>query len=149
LTGLGEGTFKKYLDGALSQDDMVAAKPWDALAILTDGSCEKRVSATSTGPYDCPIIGSLTNGNTDDTKFGGLKFVNEDVIRCRPTAFAGNGTVENCDYAMFLDSSGIKIGGMPDGITSDIEAIDFLDFDPASMAGHMVFMMRSGMPPDF
>ncbi len=139
------GIFKLYLDGLLSQDELLTAKPWDAVEILPDGSCEDNITAVGFGDHSCTIIGSLTSGNADELKFGGIKFANEDLIRCIPTGFAGNGAVADCDYSVFLDASGI----LPEGFTSDIEAIDFLSFDPSTLYGRMVFQMKSGDPAGF
>src|SRR5262249_14811863 len=136
-----------YLDGVLTQNDP-AAKPWDALDLIFQNGCEKAVNANSDAPRTCPIIGSLTAGSGIATNFG-RKFNNEDMIRCTPTGWAGNGAVEGCQYAVMLDASAITINGVPNGITSDIEAIDILSFDPATMQTQMAFMKKSGNPPDF
>ena len=95
-----DGTFKLYLDGNLSQQD-AAAKPWDALDILSDGTCEKHIDANGTANYDCPIVGSLTSGATSGPGLDGVHFENEDLLRCIPEAFSG-GTVEDCKFSMFL-----------------------------------------------
>jgi cysteine-rich repeat protein len=129
------GAFKLYLDGELAQEQE-AGKEWDAIDILADGTCEDAIT-TADNPYSCPIMGSLTAGNTDPGKFDGVFFRNEDLIRCIPTDFAGNGAVEGCDWAVMLDSSAV-------GIPSDIEAIDVLNLDNATMTTQFVFMKKSG-----
>lgn len=141
------GTFKLYLNGDLTQQEEVAAKPWDALAVLRDGSCETAISAALTAPHTCPIIGSLT-GSSGGAGLDGVHFENEDLLRCRPDDFALNGTVESCAFAMFLEADQLNGGGAA-GVASDIEAIDFLAFDPATMSGRMVFKKGSGMPTGF
>jgi cysteine-rich repeat protein len=141
------GVFKLYLNGDLTLEDDVVAKPWDALSILKDGSCEGAISATSTASHTCPIIGSLTGGSGTNG-LGGVHFENEDLLRCIPTGWAANGAVEACDFAMFFEADQLNGGGAA-GITSDVEAIDILSFDPATMSGEMVFKKASGNPTGF
>ena len=141
-----DGTYKLYLNGNLSQNDNVSAKPWDSIAIMPDGACEKNISATSTNNYSCPIVGSLTSGATSGTGLDGVHFENEDLLRCIPDGFNG-GTVEGCKFEMFLESD--RINGIGNGINGDIEAIDFLGFDPSTMVGQMVFKMSGSNPPGF
>lgn len=143
------GGFKLYLNGDLTQQDETA-KPWDALELLPDGTCEKNISLDPSVDHTCPVIGSLTSGS-GAAGLGGVHFDNEDLLRCEPSAFASNGTVEACSYSMFLDSSNLNADtyGTGEGITSDIEAIDFLSFDQSTMSGEMAFMKRSGNPPGF
>lgn len=141
------GTFKLYLNGNLTQQEEVTVKPWDSLAMLTDGSCEANISATSTAAHTCTIIGSLTGGS-GGPGLDGVHFENEDLLRCLPNAFAMNGTVEGCSFAMFLEADQLNGGGAA-GITSDIEAIDFLAFDQATMTGQMIFKKGSGNPTGF
>ena len=140
-----DGTFKLYLDGNLTQQD-AAAKPWDAFALLPQGNCQDHVDATGTANYDCPIVGSLTAGATSGTGLDGVHFENEDLLRCIPDAFSG-GTVEGCHFSMFLEAD--RINGVGNGINGDIEAIEFLDFTPTTMSGHMVFKMSGANPPGF
>jgi len=140
-----EGAFKLYLNGDLTQQDGTT-KPWDALDLLYDGTCEKNIVGSPSVQHTCPVVGSLTAGS-GTAGLGGIHFANEDLLRCTPTAFASNGTVEGCEYALMLDAN--NINGVGSGITSDIEAIDFLSFDPATMTGQMVFKKGSGNPPGF
>lgn len=140
-----DGTFNLYLDGNLSQQDAMA-KPWDSVTIIPSGTCEKRIDATATADYNCPIVGSLTSGATTGPGLDGVHFENEDLLRCLPQDFSG-GTVEDCKFEMFLESD--RINGIGNGITGDIEAIDFLSFNPTTMVGQMVFKMSGGNPPGF
>ncbi len=140
-----DGAFKLYLNGDLTQQEETT-KPWDAIELLTDGICEVAITADDTGDHSCPIVGSLTGGS-GGAGLGGVHFNNEDLLRCTPSGFAVNGTVEACDYAMFLDAS--DINGVGNGVTTDIEAIDFLSFDQPTMTGLMVFKKAGGSPPGF
>jgi hypothetical protein len=139
-----DGGYKLYLNGDLTQQDETA-KPWDALELLTDASCGAAITLGSNAPHTCPIVGSLTAGS-GTAGLGGVHFANEDLLRCIPDGFAANGTVESCQYSLFLDASNINDD---QGITSDIEAIDFLSFDPETMTGAMVFKKAGGNPPGF
>jgi|GEM_PF-6211060 len=143
------GTFAMYLNGDLTQQDETT-KPWDALELFPDGSCEDDIRLGPGVQYSCPVIGSLTQGS-GNAGLGGLHFRNEDLLRCTPSAFAAGGTVEACSYSLFLDSSNLNAdaNGTNQGITTDIEAIDFLSFDRATMSGEMVFKKGSGTPPGF
>ncbi len=143
------GTFAMYLNGDLTQQDETT-KPWDALELLLQGGCEADLRIGSGVQYSCPVIGSLTQGSGSNG-LGGLHFRNEDLLRCTPSGFGTNGTIEACNYSLFLDASNINAGtqGEGQGIGTDIEAIDFLAFDPATMSGQMVFKKGSGNPPGF
>ena len=144
-----DGSFKLYLNGDLTQQEEVTTKPWDALSVLTGadfGNCEDGISATSAMPLSCPIIGSLTAGS-GAAGLDGVHFENEDLLRCTPDGFGLNGTVESCKFSMFLEAD--RINGAGNGITTDIEAIDFVSFDQATMSGDMVFKMAGGSPPGF
>lgn len=141
-----DGTLKFYLNGDLSQSSG-SAKPWDAVSILPDGSCEMAISATGADDHTCHIIGSLSGG-TPGTGLDGVHANDEDLLRCIPSAFAANGVVEGCDFAMFFDSSKLNGGGVA-GFTSEIKAIDFLSFNPATMSGELVFKKGSGNPTGF
>ena len=81
-----DGSLKLYLNGDLTQSGQ-AAKPWDAFDLLADGTCEKAISATSTAHATCDLIGSLTSGS-GSMGLGGVHFNNEDLLRCRPNAWA-------------------------------------------------------------
>lgn len=141
------GTYKLYLNGNLSQEtDDVNVKPWDSITLISKGTCEKNISATSTANYDCPLIGSLTSGATSGTGLDGVHFENEDLLRCVPDQF-NSGTIEGCKFEMFLEAD--RINGIGNGINGDIEAIDFLSFNPTTMVGQMVFKMSGGLPPMF
>jgi hypothetical protein len=141
-----DGAFKLYLNGDLTQQEEVVAKPWDALTLLADGSCEDAISANTSTAHSCPIIGSLTGGS-GGPGLDGVHFENEDLLRCIPDGFALNGTVESCSFSMFLEAD--RINGEGNGITSDIEAMDLLSFDAATMSGELVFKKAGGTPPGF
>ncbi|MFQ5513350.1 MAG: hypothetical protein ACE5FG_02845 [Myxococcota bacterium] len=143
------GAFKLYLNGDLTQQDETT-KPWDSLEILPDGVCETNIDTASSTPLSCPIVGSLTSGSGSNG-LGGIRFRNEDLLRCEPSGFAVNGTVEACSYSFFFDASNLNAAtqGEGNGIGSDIEAIDFLSFDRVTMTGEMVFKKGSGTPPGF
>jgi len=141
-----DGAFKLYLNGDLTQQEEVSAKPWDSVSILADGTCEDAVTANGSASHTCPIIGSLTGGS-GTAGLDGVHFENEDLLRCEPDGFALNGTVESCSFALFLEAD--HINGDGNGIGSDIEAIDFLSFDRPTMSGQMVFKKGSGTPPGF
>ncbi len=135
-----DGALKLYLNGDLSQSTG-SAKPWDAIEILPDGTCQAAIDATTTDDHSCPIIGSLSGG-TPGAGLDGVHARDEDLLRCVPSAFAANGTVENCDFALFLYTS--RLNGVGNGFTSEIKAIDLLSFDPPSMSGELVFKKGSG-----
>ena len=141
------GAFKLYLNGDLTQQEEVTAKPWDALELLSDGACEANISATTTADHTCAIIGSLTAGS-GTAGLDGVHFENEDLLRCTPDDFALNGTVESCEFDMFFEADQLNGGGAA-GITSDVEAVDFLSFDSLTMTGQMVFKMAGGAPTGF
>ncbi len=143
-----EGSFKLYLNGNLTQQDETT-KPWDAIEVIPDGVCENAITIDPLA-HTCPIIGSLTAGS-GTAGLGGIHFRNEDLLRCIPTAFNANGTVEACSYSLFLDANNINADteGQNQGITSDIEAIELLSFDADALSGQMVFKKGSGNPPGF
>jgi cysteine-rich repeat protein len=141
-----DGALKLYLNGDLSQSNS-NAKPWDALDILPDGTCENAIDATTADDHSCTILGSLSGG----TPGGGLDGVNardEDVLRCIPSDFAANGAVEDCDFGLFLYSSKLNGGGAA-GLTSEIKALDFLSYNPSTISGEMVFRKGGGNPTGF
>lgn len=141
------GTYKLYLNGNLSQETTdVNVKPWDSTSIVADGDCEDAISATSTDDYSCPLIGSLTSGATTGTGLDGVHFENEDLLRCIPDQF-NSGTIEGCEFQMFLEAD--RINGPGNGISGDIEGIDFLSFDPVTMQGELVMKKSGGNPPGF
>jgi len=142
------GSFKLYLNGDLTQQEAVTAKPWDALDIFAGGSCGAAISATSTANASCPIIGSLTSGS-GTSGLDGVHFENEDLLRCTPDGFALNGTVESCLFDMFFEADQLNGGGAA-GVNGDIEAVDFLSFDQATMTGQMIFKRGgAGTPTGF
>jgi hypothetical protein len=142
------GTYKLYLDGDLTGQEGTT-KPWDSLELLPDGSCEGSIDLGG-ADHSCPIIGSNTGG-AGGVGLGGVHPRNEDLFRCIPNGFDVGGTVQSCDYALFLDASNINAGteGVGNGITSDLEAIELLSFDSSTMSGQMVFKKGTGNPPNF
>ncbi len=143
------GMFAMYLNGDLTQQDETT-KPWDALELLPDGTCETDITLGPGVQYSCPVLGSLTAGS-GSAGLGGLHFRNEDLLRCTPSGFGATGTIEGCTYSLLLDASNINadVNGPGQGIGTDIEAIDLISFDAASMSGEMVFKKGSGNPPGF
>src|SRR5262249_6933567 len=132
---------KLYLDGDATQAT-VGARPWDALDIIKDGSCEKQI--TETGKHTCPLVGSLNGSGT----LGPITFQNEDLVRCIPTANSSGGSITACDYALFLEAGAIN--GLGNGYTGDTEALEILSFDPSTFSGSIVFKNAGslgGLPP--
>jgi len=123
------GTFKLFLDGDATQAT-TGAKPWNAVEIFPDGTCEK--SITVTGQHTCDVVGSLSGGGT----LSGLNVRDEDLLRCRPTANSGGGAITACDYALFWEGDQVNGGA---GFTGNFQALEFEDFDQASMTGTMIF----------
>jgi hypothetical protein len=130
------GTFKLFLDGDATQAT-TGAKPWNAVEVLANGTCEKTITAS--GQHTCDLIGSLAGGGT----IGGLNFRDEDLLRCHPIANSGGGAVTACDYAMFWEGDQVNGGA---GFTGNFQALEILDFDGATMTGSMVF--RGPNDPD-
>ena len=124
-----EGVFKLYLDGDATQAS-TGAKPWDAVEVLTDGSCEDGI--TLLGQHTCDLIGSLAGSGT----IGGFNFRDEDLLRCRPIANSGGGAVTACDYAMFWEADQVNGGA---GFTGNFHSLELTDFDGSTMTGTMLF----------
>ena len=99
------GEWRLYLDGDAVKGSS-DARAWDAVAVLTDGTCERN------SPLTCDVLLSLPAG----AALGGVSFGDEDILRCHPTAFAAGGSITACDFSMFLDSSAIN-GGLLDPTT--------------------------------
>jgi cysteine-rich repeat protein len=123
------GTFKLYLDGDATQSTSGAA-PYDAAAVITDGTCEDTV--TFAGVHSCPLVGSLSGGHT----FDGTNFQNEDLLRCTPTANSSGGSITDCQYDLFWEGS--HINGTQ-GFTGNFFAAELMSFDPMTFAGELVF----------
>jgi cysteine-rich repeat protein len=132
------GTFKLYLDGDATQASSSAA-PWNAIEVMTDGSCE--LTITAAGTHTCATLGSLAGGHI----LGGIDFRDEDVLRCIPTANSSGGSITACAYSMFLEASHVN-SGTGNGFTGDLEAAELLSFDPATFSGRLVF--RGPSDPD-
>jgi len=124
------GTFKLYLDGDATQGTSGAA-PYDAAAVVTDGTCEQTV--TLNGTHTCPLIGSLSGGHT----FDGRNFLNEDLLRCTPTANSSGGSITDCQYDMFFEGSAVN--NSVNGFTGNFSAVELLSFDPMTFSGQLVF----------
>lgn len=123
------GVFKLFLDGDATQAS-TGAKPWNAADIFPDGTCEDGITAT--GQHTCDVVGSLSGGGT----LSGLNVRDEDVLRCRPTSNSGGGAITGCEYALLWEGDQVNGGA---GFTGNFQAVEFLDFDQASMTGTMVF----------
>jgi cysteine-rich repeat protein len=130
------GTFKLYLDGDATQATTGAA-PWNAVDVLTDGSCEDGVAPI--GVHTCDTFGSLTGGHT----LGGVNFRDEDVLRCIPTANSTGGSITACDYDLFWEGS--HVNGTQ-GFLGGFHAAEILSFDPMTFSGQLVF--RGPSDPD-
>jgi len=130
------GVFKLFLDGDATQAT-TGAKPWNAVDIFPDGVCEKGITAT--GAHTCDVVGSLSGGGT----LSGLNVRDEDVLRCRPTANSGGGAITACEYALFWEGDQVNGGA---GFTGNFQAVEFFDFDQATMTGTMIF--RGPNDPD-
>ena len=109
------GEWRLYLDGDAVKGSS-DARAWDAVAVLTDGTCERN------SPLTCDVLLSLPAG----AALGGVSFGDEDILRCHPTAFAAGGSITACDFSMFLDSSAIN-GGGTGSFTGNLFAFDLLD----------------------
>lgn len=135
-----DGTFKLYLDGDATQET-VGAKPWDAVDIIADGTCEKSISAA--GTHTCDLVGSLNGGGTLGPVSKPVNFKNEDLIRCTPIGNSSGGSITDCEYAMFFEASAVNGGA---GFTGDIEALEVLSFDPTTFSGMIVIKTAGGDP---
>jgi cysteine-rich repeat protein len=94
------GEWRLYLDGDAVKGAS-DARIWDAMAVLTDGSCENEF------PPTCDVLLSLSGGAT----LGGVAFSDEDILKCTPTGWSAGGSITSCAYSLFLDSSAINGGG--------------------------------------
>ena len=130
------GTFKLYLDGDATQAT-TGAKPWDALDVLEDGTCEQGI--TLLGTHTCDQIGSLAGGGT----IGGFNFRDEDLLRCHPTGNSTGGSITSCSYAMMFEGDKVNGGA---GFTGNIFDIHMLSFDQSTMTGSFIF--RGPNDPD-
>ncbi len=107
-----DGEWRLYLDGDAVKGAS-DARSWDAVDVLTDGSCE------NASPPTCDVLLSLPSG----AALGGVAFSDEDIVRCHPTAWSVGGAITACDYSLFLDSSAIN-GGSAGSFTGNLHAID-------------------------
>ncbi len=94
------GEWRLYLDGD-AVNGVSDARSWDAVDVLTDGTCENN------DPPTCDVLLSLPSG----AALGGVSFDDEDILRCHPTSFSVGGAITSCDYSLYLDSSAINGGG--------------------------------------
>ncbi len=109
------GEWRLYLDGDAVKGAS-DARVWDAVAVLTDGTCEK------SEPPSCDVLLSLSAAGT----LGGMPFANEDIIRCHPTAHSVGGSITACQYSMFFDSSNVN-GGGAGSFTGNLFAFELLN----------------------
>lgn len=115
VTPYTEGEWTLYLDGSAVKDSS-DARIWDAVDVLPNGD----------------VLLSVSHGGV----LGTLAHKNEDIVRCRPTAFSAGGAITACDYALYLDSSEIQLSGGGDGsFGGNLHAFD--------IAGSDTLLMRS------
>jgi hypothetical protein len=112
-----EGEWRLFLDGDAVKGSS-DARSWDAVDILTDGTCE------TNSPMTCDVLLSLPSG----AALGGVSFSDEDIVKCHPTAWSVGGAIIACDYELYLDSSAINAGGTG-SFTGNLHAIDQTDSD--------------------
>jgi len=106
------GEWRLFLDGD-AVNGVSDARSWDAVDILTDGTCENN------SPPTCDLLLSLPSG----AALGGVSFTDEDILRCHPTAYSVGGAITACDYSLYLDASAIN-GGGTGSFTGNLSAID-------------------------
>ena len=111
------GEWRLFLDGD-AVNGVSDARSWDAVDILTDGSCE------NDSPPTCDLLLSLPSG----AALGGVSFTDEDILRCHPTAWSIGGAITACDYSLYLDSSAIN-GGGAGSFTGNLHGIDLMEPD--------------------
>jgi cysteine-rich repeat protein len=108
------GEWRLYLDGD-AVNGISDARSWDALDILTDGTCENN------SPPTCDLLLSLPSGAALD----GVSFTDEDILRCHPIAWSVGGAIIDCDYSLYLDASAIN-GGGAGSFTGNLHGIDLM-----------------------
>ncbi len=111
------GEWRLFLDGD-AVNGVSDARSWDAVDVLTDGTCENN------SPPTCDLLLSLPSG----AALGGVSFGDEDILRCHPTAFSVGGAITACDYSLYLDSSAIN-GGSTGSFTGNLHGIDLIEPD--------------------
>ena len=94
------GEWRLYLDGD-AVNGASDARSWDAVDVLTDGTCENN------DPPTCDLLLSLPSG----AALGGVSFDDEDILRCHPTSFSAGGAITSCDYSLYFDASAVNGGG--------------------------------------
>jgi hypothetical protein len=112
-----DGEWRLYLDGD-AVNGASDARSWDAVDIVTDGTCENN------SPPTCDVLLSLPSGSA----LGGVSFGDEDILRCHPTSFSIGGAITACAYSLYLDSSAIN-GGGTGSFTGNLHGIDLLEPD--------------------
>jgi hypothetical protein len=125
-----DGEWRLYLDGD-AVNGASDARSWDAVDVLTDGTCENN------SPPTCDVLLSLPSG----APLGGVTFDDEDVLRCHPTSFSVGGAITSCDYSLFLDASAIN-GGGTGSFTGNLQAIDVTASDT------LIFRANADNGPD-
>lgn len=108
------GEWRLFLDGD-AVNGASDARSWDAVDVLTDGTCE------NTSPMTCDVLLSLPSG----AALGGVSFGDEDILRCHPTAWSVGGAITACDYSLYIDSSAIN-GGGSGSFTGNLHGLDLL-----------------------
>jgi hypothetical protein len=105
------GEWRLFLDGDAVKGASDARR-WDAVDVMVSNStCGNQDVTQFKGAdfTDCDVLLSLPTG----AALGGVPTVNEDIIRCRPTAHSVGGSITACSYSLFLNSS--NINGPPEG----------------------------------
>ena len=114
VTPYTSGEWRLFLDGDAVKGTS-DARAWTGVALMTDGVCEHD------DPMTCDVLLTLPNGDP----LGGVPVVDEDIIRCHPTAWSAGGAITACTYSLFLDASAINSGGA--GSWTDVtEAFEFV-----------------------
>lgn len=108
------GEWRLFLDGD-AVNGASDARSWDAVDVLTDGTCENN------SPMTCDVLLSLPSG----AALGGVSFGDEDILRCHPTAWSVGGAITACDYSLYLDSSAIN-GGGTGSFTGNLHGMDLM-----------------------
>jgi cysteine-rich repeat protein len=133
------GEWRLFMDGdqVKSASD---ARRWDSVDVLvSDESCGGDVTTFAGSDFtECDVLLSLPTG----VALGGVPTTNEDIIRCRPTAHSVGGSITQCSYSLFLDSSAIN-GGGNGSFTGNLLGFDltsFGTFNPVNpLSGTMIF----------
>jgi hypothetical protein len=139
------GEWSLFLDGDAVKGASDARR-WDAVEVLFPKSCTDLNGNMTIEPQECDVLLSLPGG----ADLEGIAFKDEDILRCRPILSPG-GTISDCEYALFLDSSqinetpfpGADPGGETDSFNTDLFALELMSFDKDSLSGTVLFRAGS------